>query len=115
MPPGSRVKVHDLGYEVRITVGRGPLGPRSCVGAFLLVWLTGWTFGGAMAITQFYQGVTAMMHPARGGPGPDTGGVAFLGVWLLFWSIGEVVVFCTLLAMFFGSQTLRRSRVSVFS
>lgn len=103
---GSRVRVDDVGYEVTITVGRGPLGPRSCVGAFLLVWLTGWTFGGFMALAQFVRGAEALLHHTRGGPGPEAGAVAFLGFWLIGWLVGEVAVICTLLGLFAGSQTL---------
>src|SRR5688572_28836534 len=57
---------------------------------FLPVWLTGWTVGGIVAITELLTTFSL-----------------FMLVWLSFWAVGWVAAAGTLAWMAFGSETLR--------
>lgn len=84
------------GFE--ITIKSGNLG---CLSIFLVVWLSGWTYGGYEAWKAFISLVT--------GAGKEPISILvilFLLVWLSGWFAGEVIVTYILLWGFFGREII---------
>jgi hypothetical protein len=88
MSYGDRISVEKDRSGLSITIKA----PRNWFLVFFLpIWLTGWTFGGIMAISALVKG-------------PDRS--PFLMVWLCGWAAGEVIVALNWLWTVFGREVV---------
>jgi len=86
-PPASGVRLQEV--DDRLVVR---FRPRRSGLIFLTAWLTGWTFGGALAAAQV--------------PKADPGEAAFLLFWLCFWLVGECSAIGVIAWQLFGRELL---------
>lgn len=84
-PPRFQKELVPGGYEFVIPARRNWF-----VLIFLIVWLTGWTFGGVMAMVSLI-----------------TEREPFLAVWLIFWAVGWFFAAMQILFMLTGAEYIR--------
>lgn len=93
-PYKSRAIIEETMSGIMITI---PAKRNYFIMAFMIIWLTGWLFGGGTAISALFTN--------------DEGGFqGFLAIWLCAWAFGLVAVCSTLLWFIIGKEVVTIDR-----